>query len=140
MKPKLLLRLSSGTMIFHLVGHTLGHAGWKHPAEPVQQEVVRQMQENRFLFMGSIRSLGEYYDGYGYACSVALAFFALILWLSSDAANENKVLTTKMVGGTTVCLFAWSVNEFIFFFPFAALITALAGTLALVALIQVRSS
>jgi hypothetical protein len=63
MKPKLLLRISSGLLLFHVLGHTMGHSGWKKTTDPVKQEVIDQMNGHQFLFMGMNRSLGDYYEG-----------------------------------------------------------------------------
>ncbi|HYV93812.1 MAG TPA: hypothetical protein VE978_18695 [Chitinophagales bacterium] len=139
MKSKLLLRIASGAMLFHLIGHTFGHTNWKHDANPERQEVINQMMNHQFPFMGAIRSMGDYYEGYGWASAIAILFFALILWLVSGAVKENTSLATKILVVTTICLFAWSIDEFIFFFPFAACVTLLAGILTLVAIIQIRN-
>ena len=126
-------------MLFHLIGHTFGHSNWKHDENPERQEVINQMMNHQFPFMGAIRSMGDYYDGYGWASAIALLFFAAILWLASGAVKENSSLAIKILVVTTMCLFAWSIDEFIFFFPFAACVTLLAGILSLVAIIQIRN-
>ena len=138
MKPKLLLRIASGTMIFHLLGHTMGHSSWKHTTDPIKQQVINQMNEHTFPFMGSIRSLADYYEGYGWLTSIGLIFFALILWLTADVRKENAGLVLKLLIATTICLLAWSIDELIFFFPFAACITLVAAILSLVAILQIR--
>ena len=139
MKPKLLLRIASGVMIFHLLGHTIGQSIWKQATDPVEQEVISQMTGHKFLFMGSIRSLADYYDGFSWATSIGLIFFAVILWLVSGAVKENAGLVLKILIATTICLFAWSIDEFIFFFLFAACITLLAAILTLGAITQIRN-
>lgn len=139
MKPKLLLRIASGAMVFHLLGHTYGHSTWKQATDPVRQEVISQMTGHKFPFMGSIRSFANYYDGYGWATSIGLIFFAVILWLVSGAVKENAGLVLKILIATTICLFAWSIDEFIYFFPFAACITLVAAILSLVAIAQIRN-
>jgi hypothetical protein len=138
MKPKLLLRIASGAMLFHLLGHTFGHSTWKLATDPVKQAVISQMTEHKFPFMGSIRSMTEYYDGYGWATSIGLIFFALILWLISSAIKESPRLALRLLISTSICLFAWSIDEFIFFFPFAACTTLLSAILTLVAIFQIR--
>lgn len=139
MKPKLLLRIASGAMLFHLLGHTYGHSTWKQATDPVKQTVISQMTDHRFPFMGNIRSMADYYDGYGWATSIGLIFFALILWFVSGAVKENTTLALKLLIATTICLVAWSIDEFIFFFPFAACITLLAAILTLIAIFQIRN-
>jgi len=139
MKPKLLLRIASGAMIFHLLGHTYGHSAWKKATDPVKQGVISQMTGHKFPFMGSIRSLADYYDGFSWATSIGLMFFAAILWLAASAVKETAKLVVKFLVATAICLFAWSIDEFIFFFPFAACNTLLASILTLVAIVQIKS-
>ena len=138
MQPKLLLRIASGAMIFHLIGHSLGQSSWKQTADTVKQGIISQMTGHKFPFMGSERSMGDYYEGYGWACSIAMLFFAFVLWAVSSSTNENINLTRKILTATTVCLYAWCIDEFIFFFPFAASTTLLAAGLSTMALYQLK--
>lgn len=139
MKAKLLLRIASGLMIFHLIGHTFGHISWKKATDPVKQEVIKQMTEHKFPFMGASKSLGDFFEGYGWACSIAMIFFALILWFISGSLSEGKVLYQKILITLSICLFAWSIDEFIFFFPFAACTTLLAAVLTFISVLQLRT-
>lgn len=123
MKSKLTARIAAGLLLFHLAGHTIGHLGWKNAEEPAKQEVIRQMTDHRFGFMGAVRSMGDYFEGYGWACSIALLFFAITLWLISNHINGNKTLAKKLLLSLGFCLLAWSALEFIFFFAFAGGIT-----------------
>ena len=138
MKAKLFLRIASGLMIFHLIAHSFGHYGWKQTSDPIKQEVISQMTEHKFQFMGTDRAMGDYYNGYGYAVTIALLFFAIVLWLVSSSLKDNAALAFKLLIATIACLFMWSIDEFIFFFPFAACITLLAAILTLVAILQIR--
>lgn len=138
MKPKLLLRLASAAMIFHLLGHTIGATTWRETTDPLKQEVIKQMTNHQFPFMGSVRSMGNYYDGYGWLCSVGLIFFAVILWITSGSVREHASLVFKILVATTVCLLLWSIDEYIFFFPFAGSVTLLACILTFVAALQIN--
>ena len=139
MKTKLLLRIAAGLIVFHLIGHTFGHVTWRQATEPAKQEVIRQMTENKFPFMGAVRSMGDYYEGYGWTCSIAFIFFALTLWFVAGSLTENKKLIQKILFLLSICLFVWCIDEFIFFFPFAACTTLLAAVLTFVAAIQLRN-
>jgi len=140
MKPKILLRIASFLMLFHLIGHTFGQLGWRKADEPVKQEVIRQMTEYKFPFMGATRSMGDYFEGYGWATSIALIFFALVLWFTSGALNNNTAFIKELLVSLAICLFSWSILEFVYFFAFAGSITLLAAILTLIAYIQVRKS
>ena len=136
MKPKLLLRIASIVMLAHDVGHTFGHLSWKETPDPSKREVVRQMTENRFPFMGAVRSLGDYYDGYGFAASLAMLLIAAILWVVSGSATQSPALARKLCMSISIVLLAWGIDELVFFFPFAAAFSLLAMVLTVVALVQ----
>jgi hypothetical protein len=123
---KILLRIAAALMLIHGLGHTIGHSGWKKSTDPVQQGVINQMTGPKFPFMGVTRSMGEYFDGYGYACSIGILLFTLALWFTSGELYGSPGLAKKMMLTMSVCLLAWGIDEVIFFFPFAAGISLLA--------------
>jgi hypothetical protein len=131
--PKILLRIAAALMLIHFLGHTMGHSGWKKSTDPVQGEVIRQMTGPKFPFMGVTRSMGEYFDGYGYACSVGMLLFVLVLWFLSGELTNAAGLAKKLMLSAALCLLACGIDELIFFFPFAACTTMLAFVLTLVA-------
>lgn len=129
MKPKFLLRTASVVMLLHDFGHTFGALTWKQSDDPAKQEVIKQMTEPKFPFMGTVRSMGEYYDGYGFTCSLALLFIAILLWLLSNVTEQNKKLVRQILTVTSIILLAWGIDELIFFFPFAAAFSLIASGL-----------
>ena len=139
MNPKLLLRIASGLLVFHLLGHINGHMNWKALADPAKGDVVSKMTNQKFLFMGSERSMGDYFEGYGWVVSIALVFMAMILWFFSGSLMQNKKLSLKVLTTLCIALFVWCADEFIYFFPFAAGITLLAAICTLMATIQVKN-
>jgi hypothetical protein len=138
MKPKLLLRIAAVAILIHILGHMMGHSKWKEPADPVRQEVVRQMLENKAPFMGSVRSMGDYYEGYSLCITATLIMMMLIAWSLSGTASENPAVTSKALLPLSLCLIAFSVVEFIYFFAFAASISLVAGVLVGAASLQLR--
>ncbi|GAL84375.1 hypothetical protein MYP_1603 [Sporocytophaga myxococcoides] len=140
MNVKILLRIASGLLIFHLIAHTLGHSGWKRAEEPLKQEIINKMIGHKFPFMGAERSMGDYYEGYGYASTVALAFMAVVLWLISGAINTNKELSYRILLSLSLALLFWGGIEALYFFPFAASITLLACLLTLISAVQLRGN
>ena len=127
MKPKLLLKIASSLLLLHLLGHLMGTFAWKKFTEPVKEEVVRQMTENKFPFMGADRSMANSMDGFCWAVSIALVFFALVLWMIAEEKTTMSNLSKKILGTIAICLFLWSIDEFIFFFPLAAIMSLLAA-------------
>jgi hypothetical protein len=72
MSSKVLLRIASVLMFIHCVLHTIGFSGWK--SDPDRQVVVKMMTGPKLPFMGANRNMGEFYDGFGYASTIALLF------------------------------------------------------------------
>jgi hypothetical protein len=129
MKPKLLLRIAAVLILFHALGHTYGHLTWKLSPELTKQEVIKQMTENKFPFMGTVRSMTEYYDGFGFIVTVALLMIAVLLWVASNVTAQSVDLARKFVLTLSLALMAFGVLEVIYFFPFAAAFSFIASVL-----------
>lgn len=137
MNPKILLRTASVIMLLHVIGHTIGHSGWKKAPDPEKQEVITHMTGKSFAFMGAERSMGDYYDGYGYASTLAMLLVIALLWVLS---GETSPLAQKGVLLVTIFLFGWGVDELIYFFPMAAGFSLVSGLFALISFFQLRKS
>jgi hypothetical protein len=131
--PKILIRIAAILMLVHLLGHTIGFSGWKKATDPAQQEIIKRMTGQRFPFMGAIHSMGDYYDGFGYGCSIAILLFILILWFVSGELNSSPRLAKKVLLSVSLYILAWGIDEIIFFFPFATCITLLTFVLTITA-------
>jgi hypothetical protein len=134
MTPKLALRIASGLMIFHVVGHSIGLGGWKKTDDPVQHDIIGQMIGHKFPFMGATRSLAEFYEGFGYAATIAMLLIAVLFWILSGGIASDKVLAKKIITALAAGLAVWAADELIFFFPFAAGNTLLAAVFSLFSL------
>jgi hypothetical protein len=138
MKSKTLLRAASIVMLIHAIGHTFGHLSWKEVSEPTKQEVINQMTQKQFPFMGTVRSMGDYYTGYGYASTIALLLVVFLLWIISGTLEKTNDLSKKVLIGLTIFLFCWGIDEIIYFFPFAAGFSFLSFLLCLIVLIKLK--
>ncbi|MDB5135116.1 MAG: hypothetical protein JWP37_1719 [Mucilaginibacter sp.] len=127
MKPKILLRVAAILILIHAVLHTIGFSGWKNDPDTARHQMIQLMTGQKFPFMGTSRNMGEYYDGFGYTCSIALIVIALILWFTSGEFATNTSLAKKVILILSFGLLFWGIDELIYFFPFAALITLLAS-------------
>ena len=136
MQPKIALRIASILMILHDVGHTFGTFAWRKTTDPVKLEVIRQMTDYKFAFMGASHSFGNTFDGYCFATILSLLFFAVVLWIASNVTQQTVVLTRKILIWLAVILLCWGVDEWIFFFPFAAAITLLATLFTVIAILK----
>jgi hypothetical protein len=125
MKPKLLLRIAAILILIHGILHTTGFSQWKQ--DPARHEVTKQMTGKKIPFMGTSRNMGEYYDGFGYASSIALILIAVLLWIVSGELSSNPSLAKKVIIVISFSLLVWATDELIYFFPFAAGLTLVAS-------------
>ena len=138
MKPKILLRIASAVVIFHDMGHTLGAVTWRQSPDPIKQMIINQMIEHKSPFMGAMRSMGEYYEGYGYAATIALLLIGIILWLVSAVSLQNLDMVRKILIAIGVSLLLWGADELIFFFPYAAAFSLVASLLTFLAVFNLK--
>jgi hypothetical protein len=89
------------------------------------------MIRHKFPFMGATRSLAEFYEGFGYAATIAMLLIAALFWILAGGINADKVLAKKIITALAAGLLVWTANELIFFFPFAAGNTLLAAGFSL---------
>jgi hypothetical protein len=137
MKSKLLLRIAAILMFLHTAGHTSGSLTWKNAPNSAIAGVITAMQTNRFDFMGRSVSIADFFEGYGIGNIWVLLLITVILWfLASDTENQFSV---KYLTAIIIFLFFLAVTEYIYFFPFAAVITLLAGLFALFARIGIAN-
>jgi hypothetical protein len=118
-------------MLIHCVLHTIGFGTWKD--DPARQNVVKAMNGPRLPFMGSSRNIADYYEGFGYASTIAMILIFVSLWLVSGELAKGLPLAKKMTLTLGVILVLWGADEIIYFFPFAASISWLSGLCCFIA-------
>jgi hypothetical protein len=128
MKAKLRLRIAAILMLLHTIGHTIGALTWKQAPNPTVQQVVDGMQREHFSFMGRQVSLGAFFDGYGFTMIGVLLLITILLWMLSAQPVRSMI---RVLGLFLVFL---GIIEFIYFFPFAAAFSLLAGISTLFAI------
>ena len=119
MKPKLLLRIAAVLILIHGLLHTIGFSQWKQDTDPARQEVIKQMTGQKLPFMGTLRNMGEYYDGFGYCGSIALFLIGALLLIVASGLSSNTALAKKVIITLGLALLCWAIDESIYFFPFA---------------------
>jgi len=107
MKPKILLRIAAILIFIHSVLHTFGFGTWKEAPDPVYKVIVNGMTGHKFPFMGAIHSLGDFYEGFGYASSIALFLIAVVLWFASGETSRCANLSKKIIYVVGIALVAW---------------------------------
>lgn len=138
MTLKLVLRLATVFLFFHLLGHMVGASTWKDNPDRALQQTIKGMEQNKFEFMWARQSLAGHHDGYGYASALALLFFSVLIWVVSEADESSKALSTRVVLICAVTLVLWGVLEIIYFFPFAAAFTLVAAALCAYAFVILK--
>jgi hypothetical protein len=127
MKPSISLRIAGSLMLLHTLGHTIGALTWKHAPNAKVAAVISSMQTGQFNFMGRSVTLGSFYSGYGFTMIGVLLLLSVLLWLLSAEPNRKMILPPGLF------LLFMGIIEFIYFFPFAAVISLLAGIFTLYA-------
>lgn len=137
MKPKILLRIAALFVLLHTIGHTLGALTWKQAPNETVGRVITGMQTEHFDFMGRSVTLGGFFDGYGFTMIFVLLLVVILLWQLSN--NPENRLAVKILQPLTCYLLIQAILEFIYFFPFAAVISLLAAISLSAALAIIRS-
>jgi hypothetical protein len=138
MKSKILLRIAFGVIIFHLLGHTVGHFTWKETDDAVMAEIIRSMDEHQFEFMGKMQSIGGNHEGYSFLFGITMIMFAALTWMISGKIETTHELNPVLVVmGIALALFG--ITELVYFFPLAGGSSLLAGILLLVGWMRAKT-
>jgi hypothetical protein len=114
-------------MLLHTLGHTIGALTWKEAPNARVGIVITGMQNEHFDFMGRSVSLGAFFDGYGFSMIGVLLLVSILLWLLAAEPNRRFILVLGLF------LLFLGIIEFVYFFPFAAAFSLLAGAGTLLA-------
>jgi hypothetical protein len=118
---KLALKIAAILMLLHTAGHTIGALTWKNAPNVRVAAVVTGMENEHFYFMGRSLTLASFFNGYGFIMIGVLLLISILLWLLSSAPVRSMILLLGLF------LFFMAIMEFIYFFPFAAAFSLLAG-------------
>jgi hypothetical protein len=136
MNSKLLLRIASILILVHLLGHTMGHLTWDKPEDTKMAGVVTVMKGYKAEFMGADRSMADYHNGYSLMIFGLFGMSIVIIWLASGFVNDNKVIAGKVLYPIGIVYLIFGIVEYIYFFPFAAVTSFVAGLLIIAALMR----
>jgi hypothetical protein len=136
MKAKLLLRIAAGLILIHLLGHSRGHSSWDKPEDQKMQDVVDVMKGYKGEFMGASQSMADYFNGYSLILFVVFAMSIFQLWIASGNLETDSTIVKKMLYPVSFAYIGFSIIELVYFFPFAAGISFLAGIFILWATIS----
>lgn len=127
----MILRVAAILILVHILGHSFGHMTWDTPEDPKLKEVVTAMKGYKADFMGANKSMGDYYNGYSLMIFVLFALGMVMLWMISGFVNEQRDIARKLLIPIGIAFIMFGVIEYLYFFPFAASMSFLAGVLTL---------
>lgn len=138
-KPKLLIRIAAGCMLFFAFGHSLGHFTRHDVTDEKEKEVLQMMRDNKFDLFGQMTSYDGMYTGISLNLIFTLIAFTIILWHISNISKDNQKLASKLLLPVTFCILGFSITSFLFFFPVPAITCLVAGLLSTFALIKLNT-
>jgi hypothetical protein len=98
------------------------------------------MVEQKFSFMGAAGSMGAYYEGLGYASTIAMLMVVVILWIVGGSAEKYASFSVKILLPVLLFLLLLGVDELIYFFPMAAIFSFVAALLTLYSIFRLRKT
>lgn len=137
MSAKILLRIASILMLLHTIGHTIGSLTWTTAPNQQVAQTIASMQNNHFDFGGRSVTLASFFNGYGFIMIFVMLLVVIFLWMLSG--NRDNPLARRLLSSIFFFLAIFAVLEFIYFFPFAALFTALSAICVLATLLRKSS-
>jgi len=126
MSPKIFIRIAAFAVLLLLIGQSMGMLMWDNPADTQKKAVVQMMKAVSTPFMGSTKSLADFYNGnnwliFGFH---ALVFF-LLLVLSGQIGSTQRRMVVMIVSAVALIYLIFSVVYFLYFFPLPIILSLL---------------
>jgi len=120
-KPTLLLRSASVLTLIHAILHTVGGVFGAPEHGPDEVAVLDLMRAQKFDFMGSLRSYGDFYMGFGLFVTVGFLLQAVLLWqlaslVKTDALKARPFMLSLLFAFVAAAALSW---RFFFIAPLA---------------------
>jgi hypothetical protein len=138
MKPKILLRITVFVTLFYAFGHIMGHLTRKETTDPVNKEVIRQMEQYKFDVNGSMRSWDNFYEALSLDSALVLVVFAVIFWILSGIAEKHPSVVYKLLWPILICFIGFTITHFLYVFMIPTVMSLITCILIIVTMIQVR--
>jgi hypothetical protein len=138
MKPKLLLRITVFVTLFYAFGHIMGHLTRKQTTDPVDKEVIRQMEQYKFNVNGSMRSWDNFYEALSLDSALVLVVFASIFWLLSGIVQKYPRVVYKLLWPILICFTGFTITHFLYVFMIPTVISLINCILIITTMIQLR--
>jgi hypothetical protein len=135
MRPKLFVRLAAFSVLALLLGQTIGMATWDSPGDSGKKTVVHMMKAVRTPFMGSTKSLADYYNGDNW---LILGFHGLVIFILLNLAlqigSHQKRMAIAISSAIALVYLLFGVVYFVYFFPLPLILSLLTSVFLAVAI------
>jgi ABC-type proline/glycine betaine transport system permease subunit len=138
MKPKILLRITVFVTLFYAFGHIMGHLTRKETTDPVNKEVIRQMEQYKFNVNGSMRSWDNFYEALSLDSALVLVVFAIIFWILSGIADKHQSVVYKLLWPILICFIGFTITHFLYVFMIPTVMSLITCILIIATIIQLR--
>ena len=138
MKPKILLRIAAGCLLFFATGHSMGHFKRHDVTDPQAKEVLRQMMEHKFDMFGQLRSYDENYTGMSLNLIFTLLALTVVVWILAAYSEKQPGLVKQLLVPLGLCILGFSVTGFLYFFPVPAVTCLVAVALIAAAFVKLN--
>ncbi|MBD2705497.1 hypothetical protein IC229_33105 [Spirosoma sp. BT702] len=138
MKPRTSLRTAAFFVLFFALGHSIGHFTRKDTNDPKASEVLRAMETYKFPIGMQFRSYDEFYTGMSLNMTLTLITLSILLWLLSSQTENASKNTTQLLYPILLCLLAFAITSFLYFFLVPAITSLAAILLILYAIIRLK--
>ena len=124
MNPKTFIRIAAVAVLLLLIGQTMGMLVWDNPADMQKKAVVQLMKAVSTPFMGSTKSLADYYNGDNWLVFGFHALVIFVLWvLSGQIGSTQKRMVVTIVSAIALIYLVFSVVYFVYFFPLPTILS-----------------
>jgi hypothetical protein len=138
MKPKILLRITVFVTLFYAFGHVMGHLTRKQTTDPVNKEVIRQMEQYKFNVNGAMRSWDNFYEALSLDSALVLVVFAIIFWMLSGMVEKYPSVVYNLLWPILLCFIGFTITHYLYVFMIPT-VTSLITCIAIIAtMIQLR--
>lgn len=138
MQSKVLIRIAAILAALLLIGHTMGYIMWDKPEDNRMKEVVQSMKDVSAPFMGTTKSMAEYYNGNDLIIFGFHTLVIILLWFASVYINSQRRIIIKILYTIFLLYLFLGVIDFIYFFPLPTILSFLTAALILIGIFVSR--
>src|ERR1700754_1231386 len=135
---KILLRITVFVTLFYAFGHIMGHFTRKETTDPIDKEVIRQMEQYKFNVNGSMRSWDNFYEALSLDSALVLVVFAIIFWMLSGMAEKYTRVVYTLLWPILICFIGFTITHFLYVFMIPTVTSLVTCILVIAAMIQIR--